>query len=270
MDFWNLNFFHLSNFQIFLLFFIPIASFSLLGYWLLAKRIEAFINDQSESRNEVVGSFLNILAMVFGIMLGLVAVDVWQKYDESERLVNKEATKALVLFRFTTGLPDTIRPLIQNGIREYISAIIHSEWPEARSGKVPLGGLKSLNKLQADLLNFHPQTDHQAMIYQMCLKESAELFDARRERIYATVSGLTPIVWTVAFLGIICTITITWFFRTTMRIHLVMSFLISVVTASILFMIASLDWPFRGSLGIPTTSYELSLDVMDRMMKENP
>ena len=257
--------YQLSNFQIFLVFFIPICAFSTLGYWLLANRIETILRDGSETRNEVVGNFLNILAMVFGIMLGLVAVGVWEKYDSSEAIVDKEATMALLLFRMTSGLPDSTSQVIHADISQYLHDVIDLEWPEAKSGKLPLAGLKSLQKLQQHLMSYHPVSEHNSIVYALCLEKFADFFEARRARVYATTSGLSPIIWMVSILGIICTIVITWFFRTTMRMHLIMSVIVSLLTASILFMIASLDWPFRSREGITTSSYELSLEVIDRV-----
>jgi hypothetical protein len=268
-----MNFFWLYDLSIWVLYiivFVTFSSFSVFGYLITKKPLTKYFRSKDIEINDVISHFTGIVGIFFGILIGLVAVGVWENYNSSQEKADAESGNALALYRDCSGLPFQVSKVIKDDIKIYLNNVIKKEWPQSKKGNIPLAALDDLNKIQQDLILFNPVTERDKIIYTLCLDKFSVLASSRRERVYATQNGLPPIVWAVTIIGCIVLISISWFFETDSRLHIVMSLIVGILLSTVIFMIISLDWPFRGTLSIDTGSYKFVLErIREAELKQN-
>ena len=268
MDFFWI--YDLSLWQVYSIIFIAFSSFSVFGYILANKPLTRYFHSKNIEVNDVISHFTGIVGIFFGILIGLVAVGLWENYNGCQEKVDAESGYAMSLYRDCSGLPFQVSREIKNDIKNYLKNVIKKEWPQSKKGNIPLAAIDDFNKIQYDLVSFNPITERDKIIYKLCLDKFSTLAAARRERVYSTQNGLPPIVWAVTIIGCIVLIGITWFFETDTRLHIIMSLIVGILLSTVIFMIVSLDWPFRGNLSIDTGAYKFTLDrINETEAKQN-
>jgi hypothetical protein len=104
--------------------------------------------------NEMVGFALSSFFVLFGLLLGLVAVATYQNYASVGDNVDKEATAIAALYRDFAGYPQPIRDQLRDRLREYTRCTIEDGWPQQRQGIIPTGGSERITMLFEVLLAF--------------------------------------------------------------------------------------------------------------------
>jgi len=215
--------------------------------------------------SEFTGAMLQSVMVFYGLAVALIAVSVWQTYSDVSKVVSEEATAIAALYRDVSGYPDSVRPTLQNELRDYIQDIIHEAWPVQQQRQVPKGGVALMNTFQGTLFSFEPTTESQKLLHAETLSAYTHMIQARNLRLDAVHTGLPGVMWAVIILGAFIGLSASFFFRVQdARLHIIEALLLAVFIGLIVFMILALDRPFRGDLGIPSDSYQL---IYDQLMK---
>jgi len=85
--------------------------------------------------NTLLGNFVSIYGVFYGILMGLLAVAAYQNKAEVEQAISSEATSLGALFRNVSAYPEDVRRPIQETIEEYTRFVIEEEWPRMRQGE---------------------------------------------------------------------------------------------------------------------------------------
>ena len=94
-----------------------------------------------ESDSEFVGAMVQSVMVFYGLALALIAVNVWQTYNDVSKTVSLEATSFATLYRDVSGYPEPIRGRLQQEVRGYVDQVIHGAWPLMHKGQVPTEGV---------------------------------------------------------------------------------------------------------------------------------
>ena len=62
-----------------------------------------------ESDSEFVGAMVQSVMVFYGLVLALIAVNVWQSYNDVSKTVSLEATSFAALYRDVSGYPEPTR-----------------------------------------------------------------------------------------------------------------------------------------------------------------
>jgi len=241
--------------------------FSVAGLLLVRRRLLPRLRVTSGD-SEFTGAMLQSVMVFYGLAVALIAVTVFQTYSETTSVVTAEATALNALYRDVTSYPDPIRAELQQSIREYTDQVIHQAWPLQQQGKVPSGGVQQMTRFQAILMKFEPATEGQKILHAETLRAYNQLIQARRLRLDAVGTGLPSVMWAVILIGAFISLSASFFFKVEdARLHLIEVVLLALFIGLVIFMIVSLDRPFRGNLGIRADPYQL---VYDQLMKGNP
>ena len=215
--------------------------------------------------SEFTGSMLQSVMVFYGLAVALIAVSVFETYSETSKTVTGEATALNALYRDVTSYPEPIRTELQNGLREYTDQIIYQAWPLQQKGKVPSAGIEHMSRFQALLDKFEPTSEGQKILHAETLRAYNLLIQARRLRLDAVGTGLPAVMWAVIIMGAFISLSSSFFFKVDdARLHTIEVLLLAVFIGLVIFMILSLDRPFRGNLGIRSDPYQL---VYDQLMK---
>ena len=244
-----------------------LCGFAVVGLLLVRRRLLPRLRVQAED-SEFTGAMMQSVMVFYGLAVALIAVTVFQTYSETSKVVTGEATAINVLYRDVTSYPDPIRLELQNDLREYTDQVIHHAWPLQQRGQIPKLGIEHMTRLQAALIKFEPTTEGQKILHAETLRAFNQLIQARRLRLDTVTTGLPVVMWVLVIAGAFIGLSAAFFFKVEdARLHLIEVLLLAVFIGLVIFMILSLDRPFRGDLGIRADPYQL---VYDQLMKSNP
>ena len=217
---------------------------------------------------EFTGAMLQSVMVFYGLAVALIAVTVFQTYSDTSKVVTGEATALNALYRDVTSYPEPIRTELQSQLRDYTRYVIDEAWPLQRRGKVPGGGIEHMSHFQSVLNKFEPVSEGQKLLHGETLRAYNLLIQSRRLRLDSVSTGLPAVMWAVIVIGAFISLSSSFFFKVAdSRLHIIEVLLLAVFIGLVIFMILSLDRPFRGDLGIRAEPYQL---VYDQLMKSNP
>src|SRR4051794_8256652 len=167
----------------------------------------------TEGDSEFSGAVVQSIMVFYGLAVALIAVNVWQTYNDVSKTVSLEAISFAALYRDVSGYPEPIRSGLQREIRGYVDQIIHGAWPLMRKGQVPTEGVEWMDRLQAGLISFQPATEGQKLLHAETLAAYNRALQTRRLRVDAVGTGLPGIMWVVIIVGAVISISACYFFR---------------------------------------------------------
>ena len=215
------------------------------------------VHREDHSHNDIVGYFLAAVTVFYGVTLGLVAVGTWNNYSAVQDKVDRESQDVASLYRDVSSYPEPTRTLLQVDLKQYVREVIDQSWPQQRHGIVPTGSGLYIDHLQDHLLQFHPGTMGEQVIYQESYHQFNELVESRRARLDSVTTSLPRSLWWLVILGALVSITTTMFFdMRSFVMHLWMSVLMSGLLGLMIFLIATLDNPFRGKVSVSPVALE--------------
>ena len=116
--------------------------------------------------------------------------------------------------------------------------------------------------MYARMTQFEPQTMGQQSIHESTLRQFDTFLQSRRERLYSVVSGMPRIRWYTVALGALINMIFLWLFDLKLGNHLLLGGLVSFFMATMLRLIAILDNPFRGEVGVSPEAFQLAYQQM--------
>jgi Protein of unknown function (DUF4239) len=239
-----------------------IVSFGLAGLFSFRKWVRR-LHGVDHSHNDIVGFYLAAISVFYGVTLGLLAVGTWTTYSDVEAKVDREATAIGALYRDVGVYPEPTRSSLQNILREYAREVIDVGWPQQRRGIVPTGASAILNKFQKQFFEFEPATEGQKIAHAEAYGQFNALVAARRARLDSVTSGLPKPLWVMVLLGAFISIAVTWFFDTaSFRVHFWMTVLLSSLLGLMIFLVATLDNPYRGDVSVSPEPLERAYDQL--------
>ena len=215
------------------------------------------VHQQDHSHNDIVGYYLAAVTVFYGITLGLVAIGTWNNYSAIQDKVDREAQHVASLYRDVSSYPAPASKLLTGDLRAYLREVIDHSWPQMRKGVVPAGSAAMLNSFQQHLLDFHPSTMGEQVLYAETFRQFSELVEIRRSRLDSVGTSLPRSLWWMVILGAVISITATLFFHTrSYRMHQWMTALMSGLLGLMIFLVATLDNPFRGKVSVSPEALE--------------
>ena len=212
-----------------------------------------------------IGTLVHSVMVFYGLVLALIAVNVFETYSEASKTVSAEATELAMLYRDVSSYPDPTRSVLQAGLRDYVEDLMHVAWPLQRAGKIPVGGLQRMDRVQAALAAFEPVGEAQIILHAETWRAYNRVVEARRARLDEVKTGLPGVMWLVVILGAAISLFSAFFFHVPdVKLHATLVLLLATFIASVIFVMLAMDHPFRGDLGIPVESYEL---IYNQLMK---
>ena len=236
------------------------AVLSLLGLWLTRPMAKRFLPEQNDFANY----FFATIAVVYAVLVGLIAVACWGNYAAIDGFVSNEAVSSSDVYRDIESYPPALRDEVRKVLRDYVKFVIGSEWPaQKRGAKLPLGGDALMHAIALRLTTFEPATLGQQAVHIQTLHDLDDLFSNRRLRLEAIGNHLPGLMWLVVLAGAAVLMLITGLFRVEgRRLHSLLTVALSVVIGLVIFLILALDRPLIGTVSIDPSSFEDALTTM--------
>lgn len=236
---------------------------ALLGLFSVRRRVSLEVQME---QNEVAGFFIAVLGVVYAVILAFAVIAVWEDLDEARDVAEREANSIGDLYRMAEGLPDTIRRPLQEQAIAYARSVAVDEWPMLRNGRESANSMASMESLWTLTRGYEPTGPREEALYGKLLDEIQEINDARRMRLLASRSGIPHLIWGVLIGGGVVTVLFTYFFGLkNFRAQVSMTVLYVASIGFVLFLIASIDHPFTGTVSITPEALELVVQRIEQL-----
>lgn len=237
------------------------------GVSFLRPVVRALVGKHS-SINTVVGGFLGVFGVLYGILMGLLAVSAYENKVSLQELANTEATALFSLYRNASAFPEPTRSELRGAFTDYAAAVIDEEWPEMRRGDVADAAMRDADRAQAALARFEPTRVGEEVLLAEVSTRFYDFLELRGKRVTGALRRLPRIMWVAVLLGAAINIVSFWLFDTKLGVQLLLTGLLAFYIGVVITLIAVLDSPVRGDHGIEPTSFELLQDYVQRTEDE--
>lgn len=200
------------------------------------------------SFNGAVAELFSAIMVIFGILIGFVASDVWDRDRSASAAVEREGAALSTLNELASAgalQPDSIR----QAIRVYVAAVTEKEWPSmanggnaAREAQEALGALLKTVAAAAQ----HTAKDPYAKLDNLLLDTALKVQNARADRLVLGAVSSESIKWAcVLILALTGQITIAMLHLDRPRPHLAAMFIFTSSIVLIMGLIAANEGPFQ-------------------------
>ncbi len=258
MDFYWV--YDISNWLFFLITEAFFVLFSLLGAFLFSKYFEKKLGLSSET-NSIVSIFLGLSGVFYGITLGLIAVGTFDNFNSTESIINNESSSLGALYSDVSILQSPEKEKLKKILQDYTHYVIDVAWPMQKKGEIPKGGNLIIQNFEEQLALYEPINSKDQVIYSKLFNQYNGLVEKRRLRLNSINDGLPATIWLVLFLGAFINIMLTWLLViNNKKLDIMVNTLMGLLLGSLIFLIASMDNPFRGEYCVSSDSFQLLLD----------
>jgi hypothetical protein len=231
--------------------------FAVLGLTLVQQRVPSALRQE---HNDVAGFIYAVLGVMYAVILGFVAIAVWEDFEEAKKVTHTEANTLFDIYGLADQFPQPKRRRVQDLVRSYAQTVLDEEWTLMRDGQSSPQAQALMNDIRQSIEEFEPTTGAEQVIYAQQLSLAQDLADARELRLVEINEGIPLILHGVLLIGGIITVAFTYVFglKNTWS-HMVMVAALTVIIAFILFTINSLEHPFSGDVRVTPAAFELML-----------
>ncbi len=237
---------------------------SILGLLFFRARVKHFFKIK-DSHNDEVSYYLSNIGIFYGITVGLITVATWENYDKAEDIVKDEAANIAVLYRNFSGFGDSTKAALRHTLTTYTQSVINESWPAQSRGLIPKLEATIIDTLEMQLSQINPINKKQEIYLSKTINSFNFFIEARRKRINAVNDGLPSALWWTLILCATISIVVSYFlFIDDIRLHIALTASLSLVISLLIFLIASMDNPFKGDFSVSKEPY---LDLTENIMK---
>jgi Protein of unknown function (DUF4239) len=213
--------------------------------------------------NELINATIATVGVFFGITLGLISVGAWQEFTNISTNVNQEVSSINVLYRAVSLYPDPSRDLLRNSLKEYVHYAIYEEWPSQQKGIIPKGGTAKVTAFQKNLYAFEPVSESMKSVHGETIAAFNDMIRQRRSRLQSVTSGLPSTLWLVVIFGSLLNLVIPWLLVYDRQFMQDLTIVLTAATIGLLvFLMAAMDYPFRGEFSVTSESFQLIYERM--------
>lgn len=221
--------------------------------------------------NEMTNGIFSGVGMLYGLLVGLVAVAAWGNYENVDDLVSKEASLITALYRDVSALQEPAKGLLQKDIQHYLNEVIEEEWPAHQNGITPDLGVRILTTFHAKLAEYQPKNIGDQALFQESLAAFNRLAEARRLRVGCVENGIPAVFWLVIVIGGWLTLPLIYlFFTPKVMTHVMVTAIYGSFMGFMIFLLAAIDNPLRGEVSISPAPYQRVLEDLNMLDTNNP
>jgi hypothetical protein len=213
--------------------------------------------------DRILGYAMSSYGIFYGILLALVAVSVYENFQRVDNVVLEEVSALATFYRAVSDYPAPYDSELQEQLLLYTEGVITIDWPSQAQGIVPNEGYEQVDAIQSVLFRFEPQDLGEQAYHEQTLALFFDVAETRRDRLDETGLALPVLLWVViAIGGVLNALMISLIEARNLRIHLIMSGIIAIFVALLVFVTASLDHPYAGPVSVDPEGYSVLLDQL--------
>jgi hypothetical protein len=221
--------------------------------YLLVTRLA--VGDRGKSFKAISPGMLPPLAVIFALLIGFLAAQVWSDADRASTVVNREASALRAAALLGAEFPAETEHRLRAHIRQHIQTAIREEWPamarqDATLTIIPTALAQAL-KLALDL---EPRTPGQTIAQRELVASLQTVMEARRQRIVLSTSTVGVVKWGALLAQIVLMLDAIAMVHCDNRVaNKIILFIFATGAAASLILIAAYSRPFSGAIAVHPT-----------------
>ena len=217
----------------------------------------------SDESNEAINGYFAGVGVLYGLLLGLVAVAAWGNFENVDDIANKESAAIAALYRDVSILDQPAKQALQQELEKYTRHVKEVDWPAHQKGETTSDGSLILSEFHRHLGNYHPQSIEQQILMTEAVSAFNNLIEIRRARLSAVNTGIPAVFWVTILLGTFFNIGLSFFFHvSSFRTHIVLTTIYAGFLGCAIFLVIALDHPFRGDFSVSPDAYVSLLEKL--------
>lgn len=155
------------------------------------------VGERARAFKAVSAGMLSPLAVLFALLVGFLAAQVWTDADRSRTAVNQEASALRSVVMLAAAFPGEPETQLRGLVRQHIQNAVTTEWPAmaSRSATLTLTSPPLTDALR-ETLALDTKTPGQATAQREIVVSLEDALSARRQRIILSQSVVNWVKWT--------------------------------------------------------------------------
>ena len=151
-------------------------------YWVVTRLA---VNDRARAFKAVSPGMLPPLGILFALLVGFIAVEVWNNFDKAKGAVASEASALRAVVILAGNFPEEQKTRIYALVDRHIDEAINKEWPTMARHRASLSTMRAnaLIEMLHTVLTLKPADDSQRAAQSEMMEAIEAALDARRQRI---------------------------------------------------------------------------------------
>jgi hypothetical protein len=162
-------------------------------YWVVTTLA---VNDRARAFKALSPGMLSPLGILFALLVGFIAVEVWSNFDKAKAAVATEASALRAVVVLAGTFPEEQKTRIYALIDRHIEKAVNEGWPAMAQHRATLSNLPTaLTEALHDTLTIEPADASQRIAQSEMVKAIRTALDARRQRIVVSESTVGRVKW---------------------------------------------------------------------------
>jgi len=198
----------------------------------------------------VVPPYFAGMVVIFWILVGFLANDVWDRSRRAAAAVRSEAANLTSLYDllYTSGLPALP---IDHTIRTYVSTVVEKEWPAMARGEAAPEAESAQDRMLEAVANLEAEPKSSPAITRVMLDTALKIRDARYERLLLSADYSESFKWmSVLLIALVGQVSVAIVHLERARPHIAAMVIFTTGVVVVLGLIASHEFPFSSALAI--------------------
>ena len=239
---------------------VAVAILLVVGSLWLGKRA---LPNVGREHNPTLATFLTIVGLVYGTLIGFTVVVSWQQFSSAQAVVAGEASSLTTMYGQTIAMPEPEQTQIRQLLRQYASAVAGPEWDKQASGGTSDSARNAITGMYR-IVGSQPPSVASSPINGAFLNQLSVLASDRTARMLDAKSRIPPLLWAGLIFGGVVIVGFTGFLRLGRTLNnAVLSGTIAVLLGLLLCIVVMLDHPFGTQRGITPEPFNRSLPAFD-------
>lgn len=224
--------------------------------------LEAFASSSND-----LGNYLQTVGGIYAVLLAFVVYVVWGQFNEARTFVEREAAALVDLHRIASGLANGPQKQIQDGLIDYLEAILADEWDAmAKNDEATIErvGLR-LDRVWLAIHRYRPADDCEQTIFGEVLARYNDLADLRTSRLTSARFRIPMNMRILLYAGaviVVGSMYLIWIPK--LWVHATVTGALGGAIAHILYLISDLDNPFDGQFQVDKAAYQRARRSFER------
>ncbi|MEN3812117.1 hypothetical protein ABD440_17100 [Chromobacterium piscinae] len=207
-----------------------------------------------------VGVIIAVVGIFYGLIIAALLVRAIAHFDTSIEVAEREAGLAASLYRLSAqGLPGS-RLKMQDGLRDYLDAVIQREWPLQQKGEAVPVSSPQLGRLSHILSTVYPANRKEAQYLALAQGALDELYASRHTRLFNQAMTIPWEIWCISLIGEVLLVFFAWLMHVPSKgVHFFLSCAMATSISIVLAIILIYDTPFYGDICVSPEPYQKAL-----------
>jgi Protein of unknown function (DUF4239) len=210
------------------------------------------VGDRARAFKAFSPGMLPPLGIIFGLLVGFVAVQAWNDFDRAKIAVSNEASALRAIVLLAEHLPDEQKSRLRALVNSHIEEAVQQEWPAMAAQRATLETLpQALVQCLQVTLNLKPADESQAIAQREIVDFLGKAAEARRQRIVISQSSVSTVKWVAILLMGLCALIAIAMVHSDNRLTCAIALtLFATGIAMSVLMIATYTRPFTGDISV--------------------